>query len=139
MGSEFKVKVLSPNRPVANVVATSVMLPGTCGYMEILPDHAAMIAALDIGELRIKKREGDTLTYFMSGGYVDVQANAVTVLVDTIESPSEIDRQRAAEAAKRADERLVGRDPRIDLGRALMSMKRASERLAYLEKIQKRI
>lgn len=137
--NEFMVKVLSPNRPVANVKGQGVMLPGALGYMEILPDHAAMVSAMEVGELRIRKSDGGSLTYFVSGGFVEVADNHVTVLADTIEAPTEIDRDRAQKAAARAEQRLVEKDPQVNLGRALESLRRASGRLGYLEKVAKNI
>lgn len=136
---EFLVKVLSPNRPVANVKGQGVMLPGALGYMEILPEHAAMVSAMEVGELKIRKTDGSSLSYFVSGGFVEVRDQSVTVLADTIEAPTEIDRERAEQAAKRAEDRLIEKDPHIDLGRALESLRRASGRIAYLEKVAQHI
>ena len=83
----MRVKVLSPARPLADVEATSVSVPGTLGFMEILPNHAPMVAEVDVGPLRIKKSDGELLSYFVSGGYVDVSRNEIKVLVDVAVPP----------------------------------------------------
>lgn len=130
---DFRVKILTPNKPIADVAAASVMLPSKLGYIEILPNHTALISELDAGRLVLKKSQGDVLRYFVSGGYVQVVENQVVVLADVVETAMEIDRPRAEEAQKRASERLVKRDERINLGRALQALKRARQRIEFLD------
>lgn len=131
---QVKVKVLCPNKPVADVAAGSVSLPSTKGYIEILPDHAAMISELDMGELLVKKTSGDDLKYFVSGGYVQVKDNEVVVLADVIESAEQIDQARLKQAEQRADQRLVKKEENVDIVRALEAKRRAQSRRHFLEK-----
>ena len=132
---QVKVKVLCPNKPVADVAAHSVLLPSMKGYIEVLPDHAAMISELDVGELIVKKTAGENLKYFISGGYVQVQNNEVVVLADVIEAADQIDRERLKKAEERADKRLVEKNPEIDIYRALEAKKRATARREFISNI----
>jgi F-type H+-transporting ATPase subunit epsilon len=129
MAVNFDLKVLSPSRAVANVKATAVTLPGTEGYMTILPEHAGMVAELDQGEVTITTTDGATERYFVAGGYVEVEGNRVTLLADVIERAHEIDATRAQGARKRATERLsqIGSD--TDLERANRALRRADSRI----------
>lgn len=134
---QVKAKVLCPSKPVADVAAQSVVIPGLMGYMEILHDHAAMVAEIDVGELIVKKTAGDDLRYFVSGGYVQVQDNDVVVLADVIEAAENIDEERLKKAAERADKRLVKPDKEIDIPRAMAAKRRADARRAFLDSLPK--
>ena len=129
----MRVEVLTPGRPVATVKAHGVSLPGTLGYMGILPGHASLVSELDAGELHIDKVDGgENLHYFLSGGYVEVHADKVTVLADVIESHSQIDVKRAEAARDRALGRLAGNaGGPVDADRAQNALKRAEARLLF--------
>jgi F-type H+-transporting ATPase subunit epsilon len=129
MAANFDLKVLSPSRTVASVKASAVTLPGTLGYMTILPDHAGMVAELDQGEVTIQTAEAAVERYFVSGGYVEVEANRVTLLADVIERVIEIDVSRAQSARKRAADRLAQLGPETDIDRANRALRRAEQRL----------
>jgi F-type H+-transporting ATPase subunit epsilon len=129
MAANFDLKVLSPSRTVASVKASAVTLPGTLGYMTILPDHAGMVAELDQGEVTIHTSEAAVERFFVSGGYVEVEANRVTLLADVIERVIEIDVTRAQSARKRAAERLAQLGPETDIDRANRALRRAEQRL----------
>src|SRR5262245_26812067 len=131
---QMRVQVLSPAKPLAEVDAVSVSVPGTLGMMEILANHAPLVAEVDVGPLRIKKANGEVLSFFVSGGYVDVLKNEVKVLVDVGENPTDIDRARAESSLKRAEERLVDiQKMNLDIARAQYAKKRAQMRLTLLD------
>ncbi len=129
MAANFELKVLSPSRALAAVKATAVTLPGSQGYMTILPDHAGMVAELDAGEVTIATTESGSERFFVAGGYVEVDGNRVTILADVVERAKEIDPTRAQSARKRAAERLGQLTVDTDLERANKALKRADQRL----------
>lgn len=124
----MKVEILSPDRPICECTASGVMVPGSLGYLTILPDHAALVAELDIGEIRV---DGDKQgqRFFVSGGYLEVVDNKLTILADVVESSSEIDRARARKAKDRATERLEKKVIGLDSMRAQAALKRAESRI----------
>ncbi len=132
MAAQFELKVLSPSRQVVSVQAQAVTLPGTEGYMTILPGHAAMIAELDIGEVLVQTST-QTERLFVAGGYVEVDHGRVKVLADVVEKAKEIDVNRAVEARKRASGRLGTIDGTTDIDRASRSKKRADVRIMVAE------
>jgi F-type H+-transporting ATPase subunit epsilon len=97
-----------------------------------------MIAELDIGEVTVRLPGGaGPETYFISGGYVEVDHNKVVVLADVIERAHEIDIQRAQDARKRAAERLAALRADVDIDRANRSLRRADMRLLIAEAMAK--
>ncbi|MCX6126165.1 MAG: ATP synthase F1 subunit epsilon [Proteobacteria bacterium] len=130
--NEIQVEILSPEKSLFKGVAGSVMLPGKLGYMAILPGHAKMIAELGVGLLELSDLTGQKTPFFIAGGFVEVDANVMRVLVDVIEKPGDIDLTRAQKAESRARERLSSHATQDDLdyARAQAALMRAQARIA---------
>jgi F-type H+-transporting ATPase subunit epsilon len=124
------VNLYSPEKPLAEVSANYLQVPGVLGYMGIMPGHTALISELGIGELKIEGGEaGVHHTYFVSGGYLEVVDDNIKVLVDTVEHLDAIDISRAAAAEERAKKRLAEKsDLVVDIARALAALERAKAR-----------
>ncbi len=98
--------------------------------MGILPRHANMVSALDVGVLSYVEQGGER-SMFVAGGFAEVRDNTVRVVTEASERPEEIDVERARKAAERARERIRLRregDPSIDLLRAEYALRRAMMR-----------
>ena len=91
--------------------------------MGILPHHAPLMTALQPGELLIRK-DGEETYLAVTGGFLEVIGNTVTILADACERSDEIDEQRAQEAIDRARERLERQDIDIQLEQVAVSMRR---------------
>jgi len=134
----MNVQILSPRRPLARVKAKSVRVPGALGAMEILPGHAPLVSEMDIGYLRVgKTADSRSLRFFVVGGYVEVHGNDVTVLANIAETPEEIDKKRAEDARRRAEERLAKKEAHTDMNRAQAALLRALARLQFVDTIAK--
>lgn len=100
------VEVVTAERELYNGEANIVDAPGVDGQMGILPEHAAMLSLLGAGALRIKLGGAEDIL-FVSGGFLEVSNDRVTVLADTAEHADEIDEARAQEARRQAQEELA--------------------------------
>ena len=107
----------------------SIVAPGEAGELGILPHHAPLLSILKSGELRVTQ-DGQEQSVALTGGFLEVLGNKVTVLADTAERADEIELERAEEAVRRAEERISTRDADLDLERALGSLRRAQVRVS---------
>ena len=101
------------------------------GELGILPKHARLLTELVPNALRIKVDGGET-QIFVSGGFMEVTPEKITILADSAETPDDIDVERAKSAYKRAEERVTGfnkGDAEIDIKRAEAALARAKARL----------
>ncbi len=105
-----------------------VVAPGVDGQLGILPHHAPLMTMLQPGEILIRK-DGDDTFLVVTGGFMEVIGNKVTILADACERFEEIDEARAQAAVQRAQERLASQESDIQLERALSAMRRAQVRL----------
>jgi F-type H+-transporting ATPase subunit epsilon len=133
--AQLSLRVITPEKIAVDTQVESVRLPLLDGSAGVLPRHAPMIAALDIGLLFFRTPGGPEQQMFVSGGFAEVRGDVVRVVTQAGERPEEIDEERALEAEKRArerlDRRMSGRSPgeAIDALRAETALKRALFRL----------
>ena len=105
-----------------------LVAPGIDGELGILPRHAPLLTALKPGEIRVVK-DGEETFMAVSGGFMEVLGNKITILADTAERVDDIDIERAEEALRLAEERAAARTSDMDLERALASIRRSQARL----------
>lgn len=135
--STMQIAVVTGEREIYRGEAEEVVAPGVEGELGILPHHAALLTALKPGEMRIKLA-GSEDDLFVSGGFLEVYNNTVTVLADAAEHAEDIDRDRAEEARRRAQERL--NEVKDERERQLISgaLERAIVRLHIVETTRRR-
>ena len=84
MADTFQIEIATPEKLVVQQRAESAQIPGKDGYMGILPGHAALLSELGAGTLSVTSG-GQTQSFTITGGYVEVRDNHVRVLVDRVE------------------------------------------------------
>jgi len=136
MASSIKVLVATAEREVYSGDAEMLVAPGLAGELGILPKHSPLLAALTAGELRITRGE-EVDEVFVSGGFIEVQPDMITVLADSAERASDLDEAQALEAERRAREILEKREGDIDLAMAEAELSIMSARLDWLKKKKK--
>lgn len=73
--------VLTPGKEVFNGVVTGVKVPGTSGEFEVREGHAAIVSSLSAGKVKIKKADGNSITFIIESGFIEVLKNEVSLLV----------------------------------------------------------
>jgi F-type H+-transporting ATPase subunit epsilon len=126
------VEVVTAERELYNGEADIVDVPGSDGQLGILPEHAPLLALLGSGALEIK-RNGEVDILFISGGFLEVTHDRVTILADTAENAAEIDEARAEEARRKAQNELQEAQTRAQRAEAEAALGRALFRLKIVE------
>jgi F-type H+-transporting ATPase subunit epsilon len=96
---KLAVSLVTPGRQVARVEVDMVTAPSVMGEVGILPDHRALLADLEEGPVMLKAGQS-TEVYAVSGGFLEVDRNHVTLLAETAEHTSEIDAERSLQALR---------------------------------------
>ena len=97
------VSVITPAKPVFDGAAEAVVVPAFDGELGVLPGHAAMLALLGTGELRVTTAAGALRRLAVRGGFLQVYANKVTVLTPESLAPEEIDAEALKAEIKKLD------------------------------------
>jgi len=129
----MKVNVVTPDGPVYESDVEMVSTKAQTGELGILPGHIPMVAPLEIGAVRMKK-DGNTELVAVSGGFLEVRPDTVTVLAQTAEKSDEIDVERAIRARERAEQRLREKQQEnVDFRRAELALRRAINRISIAQ------
>ncbi|MFC7062243.1 F0F1 ATP synthase subunit epsilon [Halobacillus seohaensis] len=126
--STLTVSVVTPDGPILEDAYEMVSCKAESGELGILPGHIPMVAPLTISAIRLKG-EGGSDRIAVSGGFLEVRPEKVTILAQSAEKPSDIDIDRARKAKERAEQRMNNKQSDIDFRRAEMALKRAINRL----------
>lgn len=80
----MKIEIITPDKKIFEGDIKSVRVPGKKGSFQVLKDHAPIISTLDKGPVIIVENDGAQTTYEINGGVIEVKANKIILLVDSI-------------------------------------------------------
>jgi F-type H+-transporting ATPase subunit epsilon len=130
----LSVSIVTAEREVfAEDGVDELIVPGVEGELGVLTMHAPLLTMIQPGLLRIVK-SGEETEMAITGGFIEVRDNRVTILADSAERAEEIDVARAEEARRRAERALEERETREDLAMAEAALARALMRLKVAQR-----
>ena len=138
MATTFHVDIVSAEREIFSGDALMVFAPAEMGELGITPRHAPLLTRLKPGTVRVQAVGGEESVFFVSGGILEIQPHAVTVLSDTALRARDIDEAAAQDAKRKAEEALANQTGEMDVARAQAELMEALARLKALEQIRKK-
>ena len=129
MANQLQLDVVTPERRLLSETVNAVTVPGSNGEMQLLPGHAALISELKTGVLTYNQ-DGTNLQLHVSGGFLEVNDDRVSVLAEIAERPEEIDAARARLAREHTEKQLSAwSGSEEDFGKAQAKLERSMVRL----------
>jgi F-type H+-transporting ATPase subunit epsilon len=138
MAMTLHVDIVSAEAEIYSGTATMVFAPAEMGEVGIAPRHTQLLTRLRPGEVRVQSPDGDELSFFVSGGMLEVQPHMVTVLADTAIRADDLDEAQALEAKERAERLLADKAADIDYARAQAELAESMAQLAAIRKLRKK-
>nr|YP_010273211.1 ATP synthase CF1 epsilon subunit [Parnassia chinensis]UJJ83253.1 ATP synthase CF1 epsilon subunit [Parnassia chinensis] len=126
--------VLTPNRIVWDSEVKEIVLSTNSGQIGILPNHAPIATAIDIGLLRIRLND-QWLTMALMGGFARIGNSAITVLVNDAEKSSDIDPQEARKTLEIAEVNLRKAEGKRQTIEANLALRRARTRVEAINEM----
>jgi F-type H+-transporting ATPase subunit epsilon len=124
----LQLQIVSADRSLINERVDEVEIPGSEGYLGVLPGHTPLLTTLHVGQLWY--RQGQEKHYLsIAFGFAEVQPDRVAILAEIAERADEIDTARAEAAKRRAEERLSKPVGDMDFERARISLLKSLIRL----------
>lgn len=120
----FSLNIVTPGKVVFKEDINEVIVPTTTGELTILPNHASLVTQVGSGELTIKK-DGKDFFLAVTGGFLQVNNNNVTILADYAVRSEEIEVAKAEEAQKRAEKAMHEKASDQDFALAEAQFKKA--------------
>lgn len=140
MAMTMHVDVVSAEEEIFSGPATMLFAPGVMGDLGILPRHAPLLTRIKPGEVRIQTADSDEeQVIYVSGGMLEIQPQAVTVLADTATRAHDIDEAAALEAKERAEKLLEDQKDDVDYAAASAELAEAMAQLQAIQRLRKKV
>src|SRR5438093_4843428 len=97
----LKLEIVTPETKICSEDGDMVTLPGSEGELGVYPRHVPLLTTLKPGELRVLK-DGRETAMAIGEGFVEIKADAVSVLTDMALESAQIDLAAAEAAVERA-------------------------------------
>ncbi len=134
----LSVHIVTAEREVfAQDDVSEVIVPGVDGEFTVLPSHAPLLTMIQPGVMRVVTA-GDDIDMAITGGFIEVHEDRVTILADAAERAEEIDAVRAEEARRQAERSLAEREADVDLAAAAAVLQKSLMRLKAVERRRRR-
>ncbi len=130
----FKLSIVTPEQVFYEGEVSSMIIPGSEGYLGVLTDHAPLITAVIPGKLTIKDQSMQEIILSITYGFFEISSNTASLLVDAVEYAGRIDLERARRALERAQQRLSENpSAKVDSARARRALERARSRIRIIQ------
>lgn len=129
----FDMEIITPDRVFWKGKATMLELNTSEGEVGIYKRHIPMTMIVSPGIVKIHV-ENEIKEAAVHAGFLEILPEKITVMAEVAEWPEEIDLNRAKEAELRAERRLQAHDPRIDISRAELALRKSIVRQQLVEK-----
>ncbi|EGT79127.1 ATP synthase F0F1 subunit epsilon [Haemophilus haemolyticus] len=110
----FNLTIVSAERKIFEGEVKQIQATGVEGELGILPGHTPLLTAIKPGIVKFILQDGNEDVIYVSGGFLEVQPNIVTVLADVAIRGSELDADRIREAKRKAEENIVSHASDVD-------------------------
>nr|YP_010216237.1 ATP synthase CF1 epsilon subunit [Gentiana zollingeri]UBR43080.1 ATP synthase CF1 epsilon subunit [Gentiana zollingeri] len=128
--------VLTPNRIVWDSEVKEIILSTNSGQIGVLPNHAPIAAAIDIGILRIRiDIDTQWVTLALMGGFARIGNNEILFLVNDAETGSDIDPQEAQQTLEIAEANLRKAQGKRQKIEANLALRRARTRVEAINAV----
>ena len=110
----FNLTIVSAERKIFEGEVKQIQATGVEGELGILPGHTPLLTAIKPGIVKFTLQDGNEDVIYVSGGFLEVQPNIITVLADVAIRGSELDADRIREAKRKAEENIVSHASDVD-------------------------
>lgn len=136
MGISVQCDIVSAEESIYSGRVELVVAVGELGDLGIAPGHTPLMTSLKPGPVRVVKQGGEEEVFYVSGGYLEVQPNLVTILSDTAQRAHDIDESAAIEAQREAEQAFANQSSDMDYSRAAAQLAEASARIRVIQQLR---
>jgi F-type H+-transporting ATPase subunit epsilon len=139
MAMTIHCDIVSAEKAIFSGLVELLVAHGSLGDLGIAYGHAPLLTELTPGPVRVITQAGEEQIFYVSGGFLEVQSNVVTVLADTAVRANDIDEAAALEAQKAAEAALANQHGEFDYGRAAAQLAEAAAQLRTIQGLRKKM
>ena len=139
MATTVQCNIVSADESLFSGAVEMVVATGSLGELGINAGHAPLLSDLKPGPVRVIKAEVEEEIFFLSGGYLEVQPNAISILADTAVRANDIDEAAAAQAVKDAEHAIANQTGEIEYSKAAAMLAEATAQLHTVRALRKKL
>ncbi|MFO7909688.1 F0F1 ATP synthase subunit epsilon [Vreelandella aquamarina] len=138
MANSFTCNIVSAEASIFSGSVEQVIASGLMGDLGILPGHAPLLTELQPGPIRVIFDDGKEDNFFVTGGFMEVQPNVVTILADSAARASDLSEVAAEEARQNALRAMNEQSADLDYTRAAAELAEAVAQLRTIQQLRKK-
>ena len=136
MATTVHCSIVSAEQEIFSGLVEMVVASGTLGELGIMPGHAPLLSGIKPGPVKLVLEGGDEEIFFASGGFIEVQPTAVTILAATAIRADNIDEAAASEAEQKAQAELNDQRAEVDFARVNADLQEQAAMLRTVRKMR---
>lgn len=134
------VNIVSAEQSIFSGEADMVVAPGETGELGIMPSHAPLLTRIKPGTVKVKLAgTEDEEVIYVSGGILEVQPKALTILADTSIRAHDLDEAKVMAAKRAAEEALANRASGHDRAMVVAELAQLAAQLQAIQKLRKKL
>ena len=137
MAMTMHCDIVSAEKSIFSGLVEMVIAAGSLGDLGIAPGHAPLLTGLIPGPVKLILAGGEEEVFYVSGGFLEVQRNVVTLLADTAEHASDVDEAAAQKAMEDAEQAMANQSAEFEYSAAAAQLAEAAAQLRALRQIKK--
>ena len=137
MAMTMHCDIVSAEKSIFSGLVEMVVAAGSLGDLGIAPGHAPLLTALIPGPVKLTLSGGEEEVFYVSGGFLEVQRNTVTLLTDTATRAGDVDEAAAIKAMEDAEKAMANQGAEFDYSTAAVQLAEAAAQLRALRQIKK--
>ena len=131
--------IVSAEKAIFSGLVEQVVANGSLGDLGVQFGHAPLLTALKPGPVRVRRQGGEEEIYYVSGGYLEVQPNIVTILADVAVRADDMDEAAAETARQQAAQVFTNNSGELDYSRAAAQLAEAAAQLRTIQQLRKNL
>ena len=129
-------RIVSAEKEIYAGQVEMVIASGTIGELGIMPGHTPLLTGVKPGPIRLVLEGGEEEIFFASGGYLEVQPTAITILADTALRADDVDEAAALEAQQKAEKELGDQRSDVNFARVAADLQEQAAMLRTVRKLR---
>lgn len=137
--ASIQCDIVSAEESIFSGSVEMIIAAGLLGDLGISAGHSPLLTGLKPGPVRVIREDKEEQVFYVSGGFLEVQPKAITILADTAVRAEDLDEAEAVEAQKRAEQDVVNQSGEIDYSRAAAELAAAVAQLRTIQQIKSKL
>ena len=136
MATTMHCDIVSAEKSIFSGRVQMVIAAGSLGDLGIAPGHAPLLTAIIPGPVKLILESGEEEVFYVSGGFLEIQREVVTLLSDTAIRADDVDEVAAVKAVEDAEKAIANQGAEFDYSAAAAQLAAAAARLRALRQIK---